>query len=67
MGSFLKLRNHQIIKLGKVRQFERQMLNKVICQGKSEKDIGFEVHLEFYRERVTVLPEYGQYFYLCSF
>lgn len=67
VGSFLKLRNLQIIKLGKVRQFERRMLNKVICQGKSEKDIGFEVHLEFYKERVTVLPEYGQCFYLCCF
>lgn len=43
------------------------MLNKVIRQGKSEKDIGFEVNLEFYKERVTVLPEYGQCFYLCSF
>ena len=50
MGSFLKPQNLQVIKLGKFRQFERQMLNKVICQGKSEKDIGFEVYLEFYKE-----------------
>lgn len=50
MGSFLKPQNLQVIKLGKFRQFERRMLNKVICQGKSEKDIGFEVYLEFYKE-----------------
>ena len=41
------------------------MLNKVICQGRSKKDIGFEGHLEFYGERVTVLLEYGQCLYSC--